>query len=142
MGISPPCGILLYGPPGCSKTLMAQALATETGLNFIAVKGPQLLSKYVGDSERAVRNVFRKARQNAPCILFFVQIFLSENLTKTRITYLTLLFRMKLMVSLDVKETVTVKAGAPVFSASSLLSLMAFRLLRTWLLSQLQTDQT
>lgn len=72
MGITPPCGILLYGPPGCSKTLMAQALATETGLNFIAVKGPQLLSKYVGDSERAVRNVFRKARQNAPSILFFV----------------------------------------------------------------------
>lgn len=142
MGISPPCGILLYGPPGCSKTLMAQALATETGLNFIAVKGPQLLSKYVGDSERAVRNVFRKARQNAPCILFFVQISLSKSPTKTRIAYLTLLFRMKLMVSLDVKETVTVKVGAPVFSVSSLLSLMVFRLSRTWLLSQLQTDPT
>lgn len=72
MGIRPPCGVLLYGPPGCSKTLLAQALAHETRLNFIAVKGPQLLSKYVGESERAVSEVFAKARQNAPCILFFV----------------------------------------------------------------------
>ena len=72
MGVKPPCGVLLYGPPGCSKTLLAQALAHETKLNFIAVKGPQLLSKYVGESERAVSEVFAKARQNAPCILFFV----------------------------------------------------------------------
>ena len=72
MGIKPPCGVLLYGPPGCAKTLLAQALAHETRLNFIAVKGPQLLSKYVGESERAVAEVFAKARQNAPCILFFV----------------------------------------------------------------------
>ena len=72
MGIRPPCGVLLYGPPGCAKTLLAQALAHETRLNFIAVKGPQLLSKYVGESERAVSEVFAKARQNAPCILFFV----------------------------------------------------------------------
>ena len=77
MGIKPPCGVLLYGPPGCSKTLLAQALAHETKLNFIAVKGPQLLSKYVGESERAVSEVFAKARQNAPCILFFVRFYSS-----------------------------------------------------------------
>eukprot|EP01132_Coremiostelium_polycephalum_P005788 gene5788-7199_t len=71
MGIKPPKGILLYGPPGCSKTLMAKALATESGLNFIAVKGPELISKWVGESERAVRDIFKKARQNSPSILFF-----------------------------------------------------------------------
>ncbi|EGC39638.1 hypothetical protein DICPUDRAFT_147573 [Dictyostelium purpureum] len=74
MGIKPPKGILLYGPPGCSKTLLAKALATESGLNFIAVKGPELLSKWVGESERAVRDIFKKARQNAPSILFFDEI--------------------------------------------------------------------
>jgi len=57
MGIQPPKGILLYGPPGCSKTLMAKALATESSRNFLAVKGPELFSKYVGDSEKAVREV-------------------------------------------------------------------------------------
>ncbi|KAF2069662.1 hypothetical protein CYY_009023 [Polysphondylium violaceum] len=74
MGIKPPKGILLYGPPGCSKTLMAKALATESGLNFIAIKGPELLSKWVGESERAVRDIFKKARQNSPSILFFDEI--------------------------------------------------------------------
>ncbi|KAM9962985.1 hypothetical protein ACTFIW_006206 [Dictyostelium discoideum] len=74
MGIKPPKGILLYGPPGCSKTLLAKALATESGLNFIAVKGPELLSKWVGESERAVRDIFKKARQNSPSILFFDEI--------------------------------------------------------------------
>ena len=57
LGISPPRGILMYGPPGCSKTLVARALATESGLNFLAVKGPELFSKWVGESERAVRQV-------------------------------------------------------------------------------------
>lgn len=57
MGIDPPKGILLYGPPGCSKTLIAKALATESGLNFIAVKGPEIFSKWVGESERAIRQV-------------------------------------------------------------------------------------
>ena len=57
LGISPPRGILMYGPPGCSKTLVARALATESGLNFLAVKGPELFSKWVGESERAVRRV-------------------------------------------------------------------------------------
>ena len=97
MGIEPPRGILLYGPPGCSKTLMAKALATESKLNFIAVKGPELFSKWVGESERAVREVvtnltalqavpraadglvhhpqvFRKARAAAPSIVFFDEI--------------------------------------------------------------------
>ena len=57
LGIKAPQGILLYGPPGCSKTMIARALATESGLNFLAVKGPELFSKYVGDSERALRQV-------------------------------------------------------------------------------------
>ena len=71
MGISPPRGILLYGPPGCGKTLLARAVATETKANFISIKGPELLSKYVGESEKAIREVFRKARMAAPCIIFF-----------------------------------------------------------------------
>uniref|UniRef100_A0A4W3HT91 AFG2 AAA ATPase homolog A n=1 Tax=Callorhinchus milii TaxID=7868 RepID=A0A4W3HT91_CALMI len=74
MGIQPPKGILLYGPPGCSKTMIAKALASESGLNFLAVKGPELMSKYVGESERAVREIFRKARAVAPSILFFDEI--------------------------------------------------------------------
>lgn len=74
MGIQPPKGVLLYGPPGCSKTMIAKALANESGLNFLAVKGPELLSKYVGESERAVREVFRKARAVAPAIVFFDEI--------------------------------------------------------------------
>jgi AAA family ATPase len=64
-------GILLYGPPGCSKTLLVKALATEAGLNFLAVKGAELVSMYVGESERAVREVFRKARAASPSIIFF-----------------------------------------------------------------------
>nr|XP_054755238.1 ribosome biogenesis protein SPATA5-like [Lytechinus pictus] len=74
LGVSPPRGVLLYGPPGCSKTLIAKALATESGLNFISVKGPELFSKWVGDSERAIREVFRKARSAAPAIVFFDEI--------------------------------------------------------------------
>lgn len=74
LGIRPPRGVLLYGPPGCSKTMIARALATESGLNFIAVKGPELFSKWVGDSERAVRQVFSRARAAAPAIIFFDEI--------------------------------------------------------------------
>lgn len=70
----PAKGILLTGPPGCGKTLLAKAVATESGVSFISVKGAALLSKYVGESERAVREVFRKARQAAPCIVFFDEI--------------------------------------------------------------------
>ncbi len=72
--LQPPRGILLYGPPGNGKTLIVKALATEGGINFISVKGPQLLSKYVGESERAVRELFGKARQAAPCIVFMDEI--------------------------------------------------------------------
>ena len=73
-GIRPPKGILLSGAPGCGKTLLAKAVATESKVNFISVKGPALLSQYVGESERAVREVFHKARQAAPCIVFFDEI--------------------------------------------------------------------
>jgi len=71
MGINPPRGILLYGPPGCGKTLLARAVAHESKANFISIKGPELLSKYVGESEKAIREVFRKAKMAAPCIIFF-----------------------------------------------------------------------
>ncbi len=73
-GIRPPKGILLSGPPGCGKTLLAKAIATESQVNFILVNGPALLSKFVGESERALRDVFRKARQAAPCIICFDEI--------------------------------------------------------------------
>ncbi len=74
VGVRPPKGILLTGPPGCGKTLLAKAVASQTQVNFISVKGPALLSKYVGESERGVRDVFRKAKQAAPCIVFFDEI--------------------------------------------------------------------
>lgn len=73
-GTKPPRGILLGGPPGCGKTLLAKAIANESKVNFISVKGPALLSKYVGESEEAVREVFKKARQASPCIVFFDEI--------------------------------------------------------------------
>ncbi len=72
--VEPPKGIMLYGPSGTGKTLVAKAVATESGVNFISVKGPELLSKWVGESERGVREVFRKARQAAPCIIFFDEV--------------------------------------------------------------------
>jgi len=71
MGITPPKGILLYGPPGCGKTLLARAVATESKANFISIKGPELLSKWVGESEKAIREIFRKAKMASPCIIFF-----------------------------------------------------------------------
>jgi transitional endoplasmic reticulum ATPase len=74
IGIEPPRGVLLYGPPGTGKTLIAKAVASESGANFIPVRGPQLLSKWVGESERAVREVFKKARQVSPSIIFFDEI--------------------------------------------------------------------
>ncbi|KAK6729426.1 hypothetical protein RB195_006465 [Necator americanus] len=73
-GIDPPSGILLYGPPGCSKTLVARALASESKMNFLAVKGPELFSKWVGESEKAIRDLFTRARQVAPTIVFFDEI--------------------------------------------------------------------
>jgi len=74
MGIRPIKGILLYGPPGTGKTLLAKAVATETESNFVAISGPQVLSKYVGESEKTVRELFRKARMAAPCVLFIDEI--------------------------------------------------------------------
>ncbi|MHA2133004.1 MAG: CDC48 family AAA ATPase [Candidatus Thorarchaeota archaeon] len=74
LGISPPKGVLIFGPPGCGKTLLARAVATESEANFISVKGPELLSKWVGESERAIREVFRKARTAAPAMIFFDEI--------------------------------------------------------------------
>jgi len=81
MGVRPPRGILLYGAPGTGKTLMAKAVANESKANFILVKGPELLSKWVGESEKAVREVFKKARQTAPSIIFFDEI---DSLTPRR----------------------------------------------------------
>jgi len=74
LGISPPKGILMYGPPGCGKTHIVKALANETGTNFISIKGPEMLSKWVGESEKRLRDIFRKARQVAPAIIFFDEI--------------------------------------------------------------------
>ena len=74
VGIKPPRGVLLYGPPGCGKTLLAKAVATESGANFITIRGPEVFSKWVGESERAIREVFRKARLAAPSIIFIDEI--------------------------------------------------------------------
>ncbi|KAI5863448.1 AAA-domain-containing protein [Durotheca rogersii] len=74
MGLESPSGVLLWGPPGCGKTLLAKAVANESKANFISVKGPELLNKYVGESERSVRQVFSRARASAPCIIFFDEL--------------------------------------------------------------------
>ncbi|CAE6967720.1 NVL [Symbiodinium sp. CCMP2592] len=73
-GLTVPVGVLLFGPPGCGKTLLAKATANQSGANFIAVKGPELLNKYVGESERAVRLVFQRARSSSPCVIFFDEL--------------------------------------------------------------------
>lgn len=74
VGITAPTGVLLWGPPGCGKTLLAKAVANESKANFISVKGPELLNKYVGESERAVRQVFTRARSSVPCVIFFDEL--------------------------------------------------------------------
>ncbi|KAI0246795.1 P-loop containing nucleoside triphosphate hydrolase protein [Lactifluus subvellereus] len=74
VGIDAPAGVLLWGPPGCGKTLLAKAVANESQASFISVKGPELLNKYVGESERAVRQVFARARASSPCIIFFDEL--------------------------------------------------------------------
>lgn len=71
MGIKPPKGVLLYGPPGCGKSLLARAVATESGSNMILVRGPEILSKWIGESEKAIREIFRKAKTSAPCVIIF-----------------------------------------------------------------------
>ncbi len=74
MGIKPPKGALIYGPPGCGKTLLARALATETGANMILVRGPEILSKWLGESEKAIREIFRKAKTSSPCVVIFDEL--------------------------------------------------------------------
>jgi len=74
LGLSPSTGCLFWGPPGCGKTLMAKAVANECGCNFISVKGPELLTKWFGESEENVRDLFTKARQASPCVLFFDEL--------------------------------------------------------------------
>ena len=74
IGIKPPKGALIYGPPGCGKTLLARALATETGANMILVKGPEILSKWIGESEKAIREIFRKAKASSPCVVIFDEL--------------------------------------------------------------------
>ncbi|KZT73524.1 ribosome biogenesis ATPase RIX7 [Daedalea quercina L-15889] len=74
VGVEQACGVLMWGPPGCGKTLLAKAVANESRANFISVKGPELLNKYVGESERAVRQVFSRARASAPCVIFFDEL--------------------------------------------------------------------
>ena len=74
LGIEPPKGVLLYGPPGCGKTLLAKAVATESEMNFISIKGPEVFSKWVGESEKGIREVFRKGRMAAPAIIFIDEV--------------------------------------------------------------------
>lgn len=74
VGISAPTGVLLWGPPGCGKTLLAKAVAAESKANFISIKGPELLNKYVGESEAAVRRLFQRARSSVPCVIFFDEL--------------------------------------------------------------------
>ena len=74
MGIKPPKGALIYGPPGCGKTLIGRALATETGANMILVRGPEILSKWIGESEKAIREIFRKAKASSPCVVIFDEL--------------------------------------------------------------------
>jgi ribosome biogenesis ATPase len=74
LGLTTCAGVLLCGPPGCGKTLLAKAVANEAGINFISVKGPELLNMYVGESERAVRQCFQRARNSAPCVIFFDEL--------------------------------------------------------------------
>jgi len=81
LGVEPHSGVLLYGPPGCGKTLLARALAAECGANMILVRGPEILSKWVGESEKAIREIFRKAKASAPCVVIFDEL---DSLAKSK----------------------------------------------------------
>jgi ribosome biogenesis ATPase len=74
LGMTAPCGVLLYGPPGCGKTMLAKAVSNDSGANFISIKGPELLNKFVGESERAIRQVFARASASSPCVIFFDEL--------------------------------------------------------------------
>ncbi len=84
MGVKPPKGVLLYGPSGCGKTLLAKAVAKESGANFLTVRGPEILSKWVGESEKAMRGIFRKAKASAPCIVLLDEV---DSIAKSRGLY-------------------------------------------------------
>ncbi len=114
MGIRPPRGILLYGPPGTGKTLLAKAVATESEANFISVKGPEILSKWVGESERAIREIFQKARQAAPCVVFIDEIDAIAGMRGTDVTHVTDRVVNQLLTEMDgiseLKDVVVIAA--------------------------------
>uniref|UniRef100_A0A803NB09 AAA+ ATPase domain-containing protein n=1 Tax=Chenopodium quinoa TaxID=63459 RepID=A0A803NB09_CHEQI len=115
IGTRPPTGVLMFGPPGCSKTLMARAVASEAGLNFLVVKGPELFSKWVGESEKAVRTLFGKARANAPSIIFFDEIDSLAVIHGKEGDGLSVADRVmsQLLVELDVNVTVIAATNRP-----------------------------
>ncbi len=83
-GISPARGVLLYGPPGCGKSLLVRALASESGANLIMVRGPEIFSKWLGESEKAIREIFKKAKTSSPCIIFLDEL---DSIAVTRSGY-------------------------------------------------------
>lgn len=98
-GMSPSKGVLFYGPPGCGKTLLAKAIANECQANFISVKGPELLTMWFGESEANVREIFDKARQSAPCVLFFDE--LDSIATQVRLIFYMINYFMIIMINLS-----------------------------------------
>lgn len=100
-GVRPAKGVLLYGPPGCSKTMTSRAIAAELGLNFIAIRGPELLRKYVGESEKALGDVFSKARLAQPCIIFFVIIGIQLTLFRMNLMECFNLAKLRIVWSLN-----------------------------------------
>ena len=98
-GMSPSKGVLFYGPPGCGKTLLAKAIANECQANFISVKGPELLTMWFGESEANVREIFDKARQSAPCVLFFDE--LDSSATQVRLIFYMINYFMIIMIDLS-----------------------------------------
>jgi len=98
-GMSPSKGVLFYGPPGCGKTLLAKAIANECQANFISVKGPELLTMWFGESEANVREIFDKARQSAPCVLFFDE--LDSIATQVRLIFYMINYVMIIMIDLS-----------------------------------------